>query len=258
MIFSSGVLECGKLYPETKRAHPFRFIKVLLSPTTDPKDRELINALSAEADELAQQVNKGSANDATAIRSMDRLRRNALAGLLSERAWRLALNHLVGTEYIQPTTFDGSRDQVDLISTDGKRIEVRSSFPRKGFEFAICHPKYEFDVIGPYVNLYKSGETPKDIYVRTLFPFDESELFERISNSRIDFFLAGGASKEMFQDVSMVVTKSMTPMDDIILNQAGPETNYKVIPFSKSLDTLQVAEILGYAHKARWDYFQKY
>ena len=32
--------------------------------------------------------------------------------------------------------------------------------------------KYQFDVIGPYVNDYKPGEINKDFFVRTLYPYD--------------------------------------------------------------------------------------
>ena len=66
--------------------------------------------------------------------------------------------------------FDDASRQIDLkVISNNKKIEVRSSFPRNGIEFAICHPSYEFDVIGPYSNNYKPGEIQKDYYVRTLF-----------------------------------------------------------------------------------------
>ena len=176
--------------------------------------------------------------------------------MLSESAWRLAVNGLTKKETLLSTKFTQSYNQIDLVTSDNKTIEVRSSFPRKGLAFALCNPTYEFDVIGPYVNDYKPGEISKDIYVRTLFPFEESELIERIRGKGIQMYLTGGATNKMFSNSSLFIEKSMTAMEDSALNQAGPTSKYKVIPFSKALDTFQIAEILGYQHREAWSYFE--
>ena len=256
MRFTPGVLNCSDHYPTSNRVSSFRYIQVDLLPSTNIKDENLMKHMFAQAESLASQVNKNSANDASFIRSQERLMRNALAGLLSERAWRLAVNGLTKEDTLLSTKFTQSYNQIDLVTSDNKTIEVRSSFPRKGLAFALCNPTYEFDVIGPYVNDYKPGEISKDIYVRTLFPFEESELIERIRGKGIQMYLTGGATNKMFSNSSLFIEKSMAAMEDSALNQAGPTSKYKVIPFSKALDTFQIAEILGYQHREAWSYFE--
>ena len=256
MKFTPGVLNCSDHYQTTKRLSRFRYIQVDLIFATNSEDQKLLVGMLAQAEELARQVTKKSANDASHVRSQERLIRNALAGLISECAWRLAMNGLTKTETLLSTKFTRTYDQIDLVTRDNKTIEVRSSFPRKGLVFALCNPTYEFDVIGPYINDYKPSEISKDIYVRTLFPFDESELIERVLGKGIQMFLTGGATKEMFMNPMMFSEKSMTAMEDTLLNQNGPVSTYKVIPFSRALDTYQVAEILGYQHREAWSYFE--
>ena len=152
MKFTPGVLNCADHYQATKRISRFRYIQVDLVPAIKPEDQYLLVDMLGQAEELARQVTKKSANDASNTRSQERLIRNALAGLISECAWRLAINGLTKKETLQSTKFDHSYDQIDLVSADNKTIEVRSSFPRKGLAFALCNPTYEFDVIGPYIN----------------------------------------------------------------------------------------------------------
>jgi hypothetical protein len=256
MRFTPGVLNCSDHYPTTNRVSRFRYIQVEVLPATNLQDENLLKGMLAQAETLASQVTKNSANDASFVRSQERLIRNALAGLLSESAWRLAVNGLTKKETLSSTNFTHTYEQIDLVTDDNKTIEVRSSFPRKGLAFALCNPTYEFDVIGPYVNDYKPGEISKDIYVRTLFPFEESELLERIRGKGIQMFLTGGATHEMFSNSALFIEKSMTSMEDVLLNQVGPASKYRVIPFSKALDTFEIAEILGYQHREAWSSFE--
>lgn len=256
MRFTPGVLNCSDHYRNTNRVSRFRYIQVEVLPVSNLHDENLLKGMLTQAETLASQVTKNSANDATFVRSQERIIRNALAGLLSESAWRLAVNGLMKKETLSPTNFTHTYEQIDLVTDDNKTIEVRSSFPRKGLAFALCNPAYEFDVIGPYVNDYKSGEISKDFYVRTLFPFEESELLERIRAKGIQMFLTGGATHEMFSDSSLFIEKSMTSMEYVLLNQIGPASKYKVIPFSKALDTFEIVEILGYRHREAWSSFE--
>lgn len=256
MRFTPGALNCSDHYPNTNRVSRFRYIQVEVLPATNLQDEYLLKGMLTQAKTLARQVTKNSANDASFVRSQERLIRNALAGLLSESAWRLAVNGLTKKETLSSTNFTHTYGQIDLVTDDNKTIEVRSSFPRKGLVFALCNPTYEFDVIGPYVNDYKPGEISKNIYVRTLFPFEESELLERIRGKGIQMFLTGGATHEMFNESSLFIEKTMTSMEDVLLNQVGPASKYKVIPFSKALDTFEIAEILGYQHREAWSSFE--
>jgi len=256
MRFTPGVLNCCDHYPSTNRRSRFRYISVEVLPATNLQDGNLLKEMLTQAETLASQVTKNSANNASFVRTQERLIRNALAGLLSESAWRLAVNGLTKKKTLSTTNYTHAYDQIDLITDDNKTVEVRSSFPRKGLAFALCSPTYEFDVIGPYINDYKQDEISKDIYVRTLFPFEESELLERIRDQGVQMYLTGGATNQMFSNYSLFIEKSLTSMEDTLLNQVGPASNYKVIPFSRALETFQIAEILGYQHKEAWSSFE--
>jgi hypothetical protein len=256
MRISAKSLDCRSIYSDSKRLIPFRYIQVEAAPGTNSNDRAIINTFLDQATDLASKVNSASANDAAYKRPLDRLVRNAFAGLLSEWLWKSAMNHLLGVEFLHSTEYLSPDNQIDLLSTTGLSVEVRSSFPRKGVEFALCHPTHQFDVIGPYSNEYKSGEKLKDFYVRCLFPYEESEFLSEIKNENFHAYLTGGATKEMFANSKLTSTKSMTPLEDLILNQVGPSTSYLVIPFSNSLDTLQIAEKLGYIHRGAWEPFE--
>ena len=138
MRFTPGVLNCSDHYPTSNRVSRFRYIQVDLSPSTNIQDENLLKHMFALAETLASQVTKNSANDASFVRSQERLIRNALAGLLSESAWRLAVNGLTKKETLSSTNFTHTYEQIDLVTDDNKTIEVRSSFPRKGLAFALC------------------------------------------------------------------------------------------------------------------------
>ena len=99
----------------------------------------------------------------------ERILADCIAGVVSEYFWKLYLN---SRRVVSETEFDDASRQIDLkVISNNKKNRSKISFPRNGIEFAICHPFYEFDVIGPYSNNYKPGEIQKDYYVRNFVSF---------------------------------------------------------------------------------------
>lgn len=254
MLFSAGLLECKKYYSNTRRDRPFRYLKIEI--TRSPLDVELLDRLELEAKKLSLQVTKRFANKSNAIRDENKIYRNSLAGLLAEWSWQKAINYLTKKETLTQTDFTVAQEQIDLVSDTGLKIEIRSSFPRKGIKFALCNPDYEFDVIGPYVNSYKPSEIQKDYYLRTLYPVDESHLISSIKSRTLNIYLTGGATSEMFSDPKVYVLKSMRANNESYKKNSEPESRYKAIPFSKALDTFEIAQLFGYTHKTPWVSFE--
>ena len=245
-------IKCVDHYLKTKRTAPFRVAEIQLNCGSEITDRNLVKLLTKKSEALVKRINRGAANDSLFLRSQERVSRNLFAGLLSEVAWKFAINHLTLSETLRSTEFVGSENQIDLISDTGLTIEVRSSFPRKGINFALCHPNYEFNVVGPYSNSYKPGEIQKDIYVMTLFPFEESDLVQRMSGGVLSIYLTGGATKQMFQNPEFFITKSLTPAERAMKETFGRASSYRAIPFSRALDTFEIAKLLGDVHSKFW------
>lgn len=136
-------------------------------------------------------------------------------------------------------------NQIDLrITSNLKTVEIRSSFPRNGIEFAICHATYEFDIIGPYNNTYKPGEIQKDFYIRTLFPFDSALIIEKIQQNNFGVYLTGGATWAMMSDDNIAIVKDFIPDGEINPDRLSSKSSYRVVPFSRSLDTLQISKLI--------------
>jgi len=212
-----------------------------LNYRSDSSDRALINRLLAEAEHLAGSVNRGRANDSDHNRTYRTVLANCIAGVVSEYFWKLYLNE--NGNYVQSTTFDDPTAQIDLeVIRNQKKIEVRSSFPRKGVEFAICHPIYQFDILGPYSNNYKPGEVEKDFYVRTLFHLEQpSQIIDRIKQDHFVLCLTGGATWDMMWNRNSSLEKDLIPEDKIgILTKSS----YRVVPFCSALGTKEIKQLI--------------
>lgn len=144
---------------------------------------------------------------------------------------------------VSETEFDDASRQIDIkVISNNKKIEVRSSFPRNGIEFAICHPSYEFDVIGPYSNNYKPGEIQKDYYVRTLFHlYNPTDIISMISADSFKVYLTGGATWDMMIDNDYSKNKTLLPDFGLGVIQ---KASYRVVPFSKSKDTREIKRVI--------------
>lgn len=236
-------IDCTKDYPGTCRKTPFGIMVYKLNYCSSSEDKNLIDQLIDKADNLAAKVNPGAANDSTYNRTNQRIKANCIAGIVSEYFWRLFLNS--EGEIVCETDFEESANQIDLkVISNSKKIEVRSSFPRNGIEFAICHQTYQFDILGPYSNSYKPGEIQKDYYVRTLFHLSPpTSIIQKIKEDGFYIYLTGGATWNMMINDEYSKNKSLVPEDGIGVEH---QSTYRVVPFSNAKDTEQIrTNILG-------------
>lgn len=235
-------VNCREHFKETRRSSPFILVKYQLDYESDSEDRVLIDTLLDKASALAERVNPKPANAEAAIRQRDTVFANAIAGVVSEYLWKAFLNS--EQEVVQETEFNEASSQIDLeIVNSKKRIEVRSSFPRNGISFALCHPEYQFDILGPYANsTYKPGEISKEYYVRTLFEMESpTDILHKIKEDCFCVYLTGGATVSMMKTKGQYEIKSLLPDDAI---GATGEAQYRVIPFSRALDTFQIQALI--------------
>src|SRR5690554_2092931 len=238
-----NIIDCFQYDPETSRSIPFQVAKYVFNYQTDAEDKQVIDNLVKQGMILAEKVNPGAANYGTSTRAKSLIIKNSISGLLAEFVWLDFISH--HNINCSPTDFTEAKKQIDIVLLDNdKKIEVRSSFPRNGLKFALCHNKYQFDVIGPYINDYKPGEIMKDFYVRTLFPFTSNQFLERIKQDNFQVFLTGGSTWSMMIDDSVSFKKNFIPEDELDPTRLETASIYRVVPFSKALDSFEIIELL--------------
>lgn len=236
-------------YKDSKRESPFLIVKYQFFYESETFDKTIINKITTAGQKLANSVNDNAANDSTSKRSSNRKLSNAIAGILAEYCWKNFLNSVSLNLLVRETAFENASSQIDLETIVSNRtIEVRSSFPRNGIEFAICSNKYEFDILGPYKNNYKPEEPQKDIYLRTLFHVPTSTSFlEEYKKDGFIAYLTGGATWAMMANDDIAIEKTLIPEDDI--NEPEVESTYRVVPFSRALDCnaiyMEINQALG-------------
>lgn len=206
----------------------------------DKTDKLFIDQILEEANIFASKVNPHGANSST-IRHEKTKHIDAVTGILSERISEKVLNAIIKKPYFSLIPSLSSYDQIDMATTDGKTAEIRSSCIRNGIEFALfCKNKNTniqyIDVLGPYVNNYKSHENERDLYVRVIFPYNKSDVLSLLQNlTSFTFYLTGGATKQMMNDTNYFIIKHLTPEN----SDVQFESDYKVIPLGKSYDILE-------------------
>lgn len=251
-------IECKEYFGLTKREKPFQIVIFKFDYKGNQADKVLLDSIINKGFELAAKVNPGAANDGVHNREYAKIKNNCVAGILAEYCWKQYLNDDGLIIRVNETAFKQASNQIDLrILKVNKSIEVRSSFPRNGIPFALCHPDKQFDVIGPYTNDYKPGEIKKDFYVRTLFhlkklgEFEGSggfmvpiieKIMEKIYETDFEVFLTGGADWEMMANNEIAFNKNFIPEDEFSLNRIKTASNYRVVPFSKALDSVEIYE----------------
>lgn len=262
MIIQTDNINCINHWGGTKRKKVFRAVKCVFNYTGG--DKALIDALIQKGKDLASKVNSGAANDSFKSRPQQRILNNCIAGVMAEHCWKYYLNDNNTIIRVSETPYTDASAQIDLqILKSNQTIEVRSSFPRNGIPFAICHPDKEFDIIGPYSNNYKPGEIQKDFYLRALFHlrqvgtvkrYDGREypkietIFEKIYNPGFEVHLTGGADWAMMADNNISIKKSFIPEDEINLVRMQQATDFRVVPFHNALDTIEVYDRIKAIH----------
>ena len=242
MEIENLIIRCQEKYSTSCRKSPFNVVEYRLNYLSNPEDKGLIDSLIAKAEDLASKVNPGAANDSSHKRTNNRILANCIAGVVSEYFWKHYLNS--DAEIVSETEFNDAAKQIDLrVISNDKKIEVRSSFPRKGIEFAICHPQYQFDILGPYSNSYKPGEIQKDYYVRTLFHLNNPiDIIDRIKQDNFSVYLTGGATWGMMVSNKFSKNKDLVPENDWFNIEAT--TTYRVVPFSNAADCVSIKKAI--------------
>lgn len=190
------------------------------------------NSLLETAKQLASDVNSGAANNSDFNRDLQRRIIDSFGGVCAEYAWEKYINSIFG-EIASPTPFSSASVQIDIKLRNGELIEVRSSFPRNGVRFAICHERYNFKNIGSYSNTVKPGEIQKDFYLSVLFDTGKSDLLRA---EKVELSLIGGSTFEMMKSIGQNV--NLKPEDDSF----ATESTYRVIYLKDALDVNQIIE----------------
>lgn len=196
------------------------------------KSSHFFQSCLQRASTLSQAVFPKAANDSKAQRYASRLLQDALGGVLAEQGWLIYLNENFGN-IASPTPFFSANGQIDVILNNGRKIEVRSSFPRNGVKFAICNQKFNFRVIGAYHNLYKPGETAKDLFVSVLFETQKDRLLE---DEVINFSLIGGATANMLREKGY--TSDLIAEGDM----TQTKTSYRLLNIKDAMDMATIEQ----------------
>lgn len=179
--------------------------------------------------ELANAVNPGAANDSEARRDTERIRQDALAGMIAEQSWLSYINHAFG-KVARSTPFEQANGQIDILLNNGMRLEVRSSFVKNGIKFGVCHEQHNFNVVGAYSNLYKPGEVQKSYYLLVLFETAKNRI---LTNNEIKFGLVAGATSEMMKsngyDNNLIADGDVTAV----------KTKYRLLKIKNAHDIMQ-------------------
>ena len=201
----------------------FKVVKCTFDNTGQNKE-----SLFIQASKLSNEVNPGQANKSSDIRNENTLLEDAAGGILAENGWLSFINKTFGN-IAHFTDFGSSIGQIDIELNDGRTIEVRSSFPRKGVKFAICNDKFNFKNIGRYSNFYKPDEKTKDFFAAVLFETRKNNL---LKSKDIIFFLIGGSTKEMFLDDKLAYNGDLIAEGDM----TQVKTKYRIIKLKDVMD----------------------
>lgn len=242
----------GFLYEEINCQEPPNYSyttrKFIVVKATLNKTTSVLAELRNDAWRLAESVNPRRANNSTTQRDKDRLILDAAGGLLAEKAWLFYINRLYGEGTALPTVFVSAHGQIDIQLSNGKSIEIRSSFPRNGVKFAICHERYNFKNICKYDNLYKPSEVDKDFFGSVLFETPKERLLDMDGDTVL--YLIGGSTKAMMQNDNIAFNASLVAEDDL----TETKTNYRVVYLKDALDMKgfeSYMESLGFSKKNR-------
>lgn len=210
-----------------------------------PNNGEWIDRIQAYANRIKKNLNRGQANTSK-LRELSTVEIDNLSGLIAENACDTILRWCFGEDNIIKPQSDSSFNQIDIKLSTGKTIEVRSSCVRNGIGFAVfakdkSGKQQYFDVIGPYSNDYKPGETLKDYYMRVLYWCDKSDFMSLLDKQYITLYITGGATKSMMLDKNIYQDKHLIPSG----GQVQVESDYRVIPLGRSLDAKDFFELIA-------------
>lgn len=199
--------------------------------------------LLAEAARLAGLVSPRLAN-------MDSMRRNgrllfldSLAGVLSRSAWTCYINRVYGAGAALLEHPGGAEKRFDIVLNGKWTIRIKSSFPRNGVKFALCHALHNFRAIHAYSSARRPLEAEADFSAAALFSTPKKSLD---SADDAALYLVGGATRAMMSDERIAFCDNLAAGE----NRLEGKTKYKVVRLADSLDMAGFNEYmkgLGYA-----------
>lgn len=203
-----------------------------------PTGGEWMKDIQKRAEAIEKKLNAGQANSSEK-RDPLTVKIDNLSGVIAEYACDTILRRYVGNNKVEKPSSESSKNQIDIVLAEGRKtIEVRSSCVKNGIDFALfATPNAEgggqyFDVIGPYSNGYKPGETEKDFYMRVLYCCEKKDFLKLLDKPTLRLYITGGATKEMMNDSDIYQIKHLIPAG----GEVEIESDYRVIPLGKSLD----------------------
>ena len=251
-------LSCGTNKDIRKNIVKVRYIEFLNKGKSNRVKRQSFNCLEVTIDtdskwfrsvynhalDIEKKLNLSQANTSE-VRNSEIVRADNLSGLIAEYACVAVLKAYLDVE-ISKSESDSAKDQIDvLIGTKNKTIEVRSSFVRNGIDFALFYTDSNgiqyFDVLGPYSNGYKPGESLKNYYMRVLYAYDKNNFLDEIKKDEIKLYITGGVTDEMLLNKSIVTVKHLVPAG----GEVKIESDYLVVPICNSLDFKQFLESIS-------------
>jgi hypothetical protein len=176
-------------------------------------------------------------------------------GVLSECAWKHFINVTAMDVLAKETVMEDASNQIDLLLSDERTVEIRSSCVSNGIRFGVYggyDGRFAFDVIGPYHNGVKPGERLKDFFLRSLFHFNSNNVagfvHEALDATRtfpLNVYLVGGATRAMMENKDLFRIKELAEHE---ITGGGNNHNggshYRVIPLPSALDVTQVTSAL--------------
>lgn len=196
-------------------------------------DIDPIGEDAALVDEVLNEVRQHgavSSDPSGRDRGPQRLSKTRYLGVLSEK---LLSNHFqseLGADInVLNKAFVDHDAHVDIeiqVGEKVKTLEVRCSFPYSRLKNVVCH---YFNVIGPYVTLYKRTERPKDFYLLGLINEDVRKFdFQR----KHKFYLAGGAPYQLL--------KEKGKRDNLKQRDA----DYLVLSLVQAMDAIEIVDVI--------------
>ncbi len=210
------------------------------------QDAEEWDFICEQTQSLVRKLNPTEANNGEK-RDSDTQYKDALAGVIAEVVSMRFLNFVFGSDFNVRPQAHSAVNQIDLETSRGQTIEVRSSFVRNGVSFALFakNPKtgrQYFDIIGPYHNPgYKvEDEICKDYFFRVLYEGCKEDFSEKAALSRnFEVYLVGGVNRAMMQDPAIRYSKYMIPPKD---DKKAKKGEYSAVTIGKSLDIAEFVQ----------------
>ena len=230
----------GRFITGGSRKHRNGYRLVAFDIDSQGVHRDFVNRILNEARQHSANIRDTDGEERDEVT----LEKTRYLGVLAENLIADYLRSIFGQEItVSNPKFEEYDTHVDIKIQVGENktdLEVRSSFGRARMYNLI--DKY-FDHIGPYVTPYKSGETPKEFYLRGLINKD-IKYFS--CEEKHEFYFAGGALYQLIKETGKI--KRGRKMVEIDIETAerllasGNQTVYRTLELWKGKDAVEIIE----------------